>query len=59
MARQKKDGEKISLYLDRVTVERLRSYASLMGQSMTVALERAINGYLDAMEQGKKDESKD
>ncbi len=50
MARQKKDGEKISLYLDRPTVERLRRHADVMGQSMTVALERSINGYLDIVE---------
>lgn len=51
MARQKKDGEKISLYLDRLTVERLREYAAIKGQSMTVAMERAINGYLDMVEE--------
>lgn len=47
MARKKKDGEKISLYLDRETMERMREHASARGQTLTVAMERALKMYLD------------
>ena len=47
MARQKKDGEKVSLYLDRKTMERIRTYADEKGQTLTVAIERALNAFLD------------
>ena len=47
MARKKKDGEKISLYLDRETMERMREQASERGQTLTVAMERALKMYLD------------
>ena len=50
MARPKKDGEKVSLFLDKRTMERLRAYAEIKGQSLTTAMERAINGFLDAEE---------
>ncbi len=47
MARKKKDGEKVSLYLDRETMERMREQASEKGQTLTVAMERALKMYLD------------
>ena len=47
MARQKKDGEKISLYVDKEILERLRTYASEKGQTLTMALERAVKACLD------------
>ena len=48
MARQKKDGEKISLYVDKEILERLRTYASGKGQTLTMALERAVKAFLDS-----------
>lgn len=48
MARQKKDGEKISLYVDKEILERLRTYASEKGQTLTMALERAVKAFLDS-----------
>lgn len=48
MARQKKDGKKISLYVDKEILERLRTYASEKGQTLTMALERAVKAFLDS-----------
>ena len=47
MPRQKKDGEKISLYLDRTTVNRLRKHAEIKGQTLTMAMERLLTKALD------------
>lgn len=52
MSRAKKEGEKISLYLEKDTVARIRAYAEEKGQTLTMAIERAINGFLN--EEGKK-----
>lgn len=57
MSRAKKEGEKISLYLEKDTVARIRAYAEEKGQTLTMAIERAINGFLDE-EDKKKPESK-
>lgn len=53
MSRTKKEGEKISLYLEKDTVARIRAYAEEKGQTLTMAIERAINGFLD--EEDKKE----
>ena len=53
MSRAKKEGEKISLYLEKDTVARIRAYAEEKGQTLTMAIERAINGFLD--EEDKKE----
>lgn len=47
MPRAKKDGEKISIYIDKETSGRIRTYAESKGQTLTMAIERAINGFLD------------
>lgn len=47
MPRPKKDGEKVSLYLDKKTMERIRAYADEKGQTLTVAIERALTAFLD------------
>lgn len=47
MARQKKDGEKVSLYLDRQMMEKLRAYAEEKGQTLTMAMERIITSFLE------------
>lgn len=52
MARAKKDGEKISLFLNKEIVDRLRAYADEKGQTLTMAMERAIKAFLD--EEDKK-----
>jgi hypothetical protein len=48
MARAKKDGEKISLYVDRSVMAELRAYAADRGQTLTMALERIVRAHLDA-----------
>ena len=47
MPRPKKDGEKVSVYLDRTMMMRLRAYADDRGQTLTTAMERIITQYLD------------
>lgn len=54
MARPRKDGEKISLYLDKATVNRLREYAEEKGQTLTMAMERLLTKALDEEEDSKK-----
>lgn len=47
MARAKKDGEKISFYVDRQVMEDLRAYAEEKGQTVTMAMERILRAHLD------------
>ena len=47
MARAKKDGEKISFYVDRQVMEDLRAYAAEKGQTVTMAMERILRMHLD------------
>ena len=47
MARQKKDGEKVSLFLSRPMMESLRAYADEKGQTVTMAMERIITAFLE------------
>lgn len=47
MARAKKDGEKISFYVDRQVMEDLRVYAEEKGQTVTMAMERILRSHLD------------
>ena len=54
MARTKKDGEKISYYIDRQVMEGLRAYAEEKGQTVTMAMERILRAFLDA-EKSKND----
>lgn len=53
MPRPKKDGEKVSLYLDKAMMDRLRAYADEKGQTITTAMERIIIAFLDEQEQKK------
>ena len=56
MSRPKKDGLYINYYIDRKLVEKLRDYAEEKGQTMTMALERILQDYFDAREQGEADD---
>ncbi len=47
MARAKKDGEKISFYVDRQVMKDLRAYAEEKGQTVTMAMERILRAFLD------------
>ena len=53
MPRAKKDGEKISFYIDRQVMEDLRAYAEEKGQTVTMAMERILRAFLDE-ERAKK-----
>lgn len=42
MARPKKDGVSINLYIDRQLLERLKEYCAETGQNRTLAVERMV-----------------
>ena len=52
MPRPKKNGEKISLYLDRDIMDNLRVYADEKGQTLTTAMERLLKAALEAEQKG-------
>ena len=47
MAREKKDGKKVSFYFDAELYERLKAYAEEKGQPVTTALERIVRKALE------------
>ena len=47
MARVKKESKPFSIRMDKLTFDRLSRYCELSGQSKTLALERAVNKYID------------
>ena len=55
MPRPKKDGEKVSLYLDRPMMDDLRVYAEERGQTLTTAMERIIKAHLEEEKSSVKD----
>ena len=54
MAKKIKDSKPFSLRMDTATFERLQSYCKDAGQSKTVAIERAINKYIDEYDKQMK-----
>ena len=56
MAREKKDGKKVSFYFDAELYERLKDYSKEKGQSVTTALERIVRKALEDEVSKKKDE---
>jgi len=53
MAREKKDGRHINLYIEREIIEKLEQYCEEVGQTKTVAIERAIKQYLSDYQSNK------
>ena len=51
MPRQKKDGRYLNLYLDRALHEEFEQFCETLGQTKTVAAERALRMYMDTMKQ--------
>ncbi len=47
MAREKKDNVPISIRMEKQTYERLARFCEESGQPKTVAIERAVNLYID------------
>lgn len=47
MARVKKESKPFSIRMDKLTFDRLNDYCEASGQSKTVAIERAVNKYID------------
>lgn len=58
MARARKDGEKISFYIDRQVLEDLRAFAEEKGQTVTLAMERILRTFLDAEKENRTSGSK-
>ena len=50
MAREKKDGKKVSFYFDAELYERLKAYAEEKGQPVTTALERIVKKAIESEE---------
>lgn len=50
MARPRKDSRPFSIKMDTETYDRLREYCEKSGQPKTVAIERAVNMYIDDYE---------
>ena len=50
MARAKKDYHPFSIRMETDTYERLQEYCRISGQPKTVAIERAINMFIDYYE---------
>lgn len=55
MAREKKDGRHINLYIEREIIEQLENYCDEVGQTKTVAIERALKQYLEEYQDRKSD----
>lgn len=51
MPRPKKDGRYLNLYLDRALHDEFEQFCERLGQTKTVAAERALRMYMDAMKQ--------
>lgn len=47
MPRKKKDATPITIKMDQATFDRLGSFCLQSGQPKTVAIERAVNMYID------------
>ena len=56
MAREKKDGKKVSFYFDAELYEQLKAYAEEKGQPVTTALERIVRKALAYDISEKKEE---
>ena len=59
MARKKKDGKHINLYVDRSVVQRLRNYAEEKGQTVTMALERILTDFFRKEDEATADRKKE
>lgn len=53
MAREKKDGVHVNMYLSRQVWDKLKEYAEIKGQSLTTAVERILIEHL-SHEEGKE-----
>ena len=54
MAREKKENVPVSIRMEKQTYERLVKYCEESGQPKTVAIERAVNLYINAHEEEQR-----
>ncbi len=54
MAREKKNGKHINMYIEREILEQLDRYCEVVGQTKTTAIERILKRYLDDWEEEAK-----
>lgn len=54
MAKKMKESHPISIRMELMTFDRLKQFCEDSGQSKTVAIERAINMYIDDYDDKKK-----
>ena len=50
MAKPKKDGKYVNIYMDRELAERLEAYSDETGIPKAFVIEKAVKGYLDQKE---------
>lgn len=50
MAKPKKDGKYVNIYMERELAERLEAYSDETGIPKTFVIEKAVKGYLDQRE---------
>lgn len=55
MAKPKKDGKHINIYMERELAERLEAYSDETGIPKTFVIEKAVKGYLDQKAEKQKD----
>ena len=56
MAKPKKDGKYINIYMARELAERLETYSEETGVPKTFVIEKAVKGYLDQMDEKEQAE---
>ena len=54
MPRPRKNGKDVSFYMDAEILQRLKDYAEIKGQSLTLAVERILKEALDKFDLEKK-----
>lgn len=59
ITKPKKNGKKVSFYMDADIVDRLEAYCEDKGQSKTLAVERILKAHLDKYDEEKNASSDD
>ena len=55
MAKKTKESKPFSIRMDKSTFDRLEVFCNEAGQSKTLAVERAINAYIDDYDENQKE----
>lgn len=55
MAKPKKDGKYVNIYMERELAERLESYSDETGIPKTFVIEKAVKAYLEKKEESSQE----